>query len=106
MNILRKWYRWKYSGLITVPLICGLILLAWFSYMETLEFYDAFSCDGLVTYKVVGEKLGDNPSYNDMTVENKLHYDEILADCKVDGYWIHDGQPVTGSELAILQNRG
>ena len=47
-----------------------MILIAWYGYMDTLEFYDAFSCDGLVAYKINDESLDGNPTYNQMNVES------------------------------------
>lgn len=105
MGVLRKFYKWQYSGLITVPLVCGLILLAWFSYTGTLEFYDSFSCSGLMAYKINGVSLDGNPTYQEMSEESKIHYDEILEECKIDGYWYKDKVRVGMSDQAILENK-
>ena len=47
---LTKFYKWKYSGLIVVPSAVVLILLVWFSYTSSLEFFDYWSCDTINNY--------------------------------------------------------
>jgi hypothetical protein len=105
MGVLRRFYKWQYSGLITVPLVCGLILFAWFSYTGSLEFYDSFSCEGLMAYKINGVSLDGNPTYQDMNVENQTHYDSILEDCKVDGVWYKDKLRIGMEDQRILENK-
>ena len=73
--------------------------------MDTLEFYDAFSCDGLVAYKINDESLDGNPTYNQMNHANQTHYDAILEDCKIDGRWYYNGQPANLKQNDILSNR-
>lgn len=103
MGVLRKWYRWKYSGLVTVPAICGLILIIWFSYTSTLEFYDSFSCNDLMAYKIIGISLDDNPTYNEMTHDNQHHYDEILEQCKVNDIWYKDQLRIGMEDQKLLE---
>ena len=104
-NIFKRWYVYKYSGLITTPLVLGAILIPWFLYIDTLEFYDKFTCDGLVIYKINNTPLEDNPTYNDMTLEQKEKYDTILEECKrSDGIWYYRSMPIIGDNVKILNN--
>lgn len=68
-------------------------------------FYDNFSCDGLVIYKINNKPLGDNPTYNELTDEQKQHYDDILNECQINGYWYYHGSPVLLEDHEILSNK-
>ena len=50
VSSLRKFYRWKYSGLIVVPGACVLILAVWFSLTAQAEFFEYWACDTLKNY--------------------------------------------------------
>lgn len=77
-----KFLHWKYSGLIVVPAAVLLILGGWFWYTSTLEFFDHFSCQGLIDYVRLDKDLGDAyPRHDELTEEqhNRLHV--ILQPC-------------------------
>ncbi len=79
---IRKFYKWKYSGLVVVPGTCIIIMAMWFSYTSSLEFFDHFSCQGLIDYATSTRDLGpDYPTHAELTEEqhNKLHV--ILEPC-------------------------
>ncbi len=106
-NLLKRWYVWKYSGLLTVFPTIGMILLVFFIYQSQLEFYDNFTCDGLVIYKISNRALGDNPTYNELSDESKERYDRILNECADPEYglWYYDGKPILNAEHQnILRN--
>jgi len=79
---ITKFLHWKYSGLIVVPAAVLLILGGWFYYTSTLEFFDHFSCQGLIDYATNKHDLGDAyPPHNELTEEQHLHLHEILEPC-------------------------
>lgn len=79
---LRKFYVWKYSGLVVVPTAVVLILTAWFWYTSTLEFFDSFSCQGLIDYVTYDRDLGEGiPMHSELTEEQHAHLHEIIAPC-------------------------
>lgn len=83
-----KFYKWKYSGLIVVPAAVLLILCGWFYYTSTLEFFDHFSCQGLIDYVTIDKDLGEGiPRHNDLTEEQHLHLHKILQPC-LDGQFL------------------
>jgi hypothetical protein len=105
-NILKRFYVWKYSGLLTVFPTIGIIAVVFLAYQSQLEFYDNFTCDGLVVYKINNKPLGQNPTYNELTDKSKEKYDIILNQCKGDfGVWTYNGNPVLDSDhQKILKN--
>jgi len=80
---LTKFYRWKYSGLIVVSGIVVIILAGWFYYTSTLEFFDTWSCEGLIDYVMTDKDLGV-PKHNELTEKQHLHLHEILQPCMDD----------------------
>jgi hypothetical protein len=79
---IKKFYRWKYSGLVVVPTAVLIILTGWFSYTSTLEFYDHFSCQGLIDYVTLDRDLGEGiPRHNELTERQHAHLHEILQPC-------------------------
>lgn len=82
VSLVKKFFHWKYSGLIVVPTVIISILFMWFSYTSTLEFYDQFSCEGLINYVTLDKELGTEiPRHNELTEEQHLHLHEILQPC-------------------------
>jgi hypothetical protein len=105
-SIFKRWYVYKYSGLITTPLVFAAILIPFFAYTSTLDFYDGFTCNGLIIYKINNVPLEDNPTYNEFTQDQKNHYDNILEQCKQGEYnmWFYHQTPVVGENKKILEN--
>ncbi len=79
---LSKFYRWKYSGLIVVPGCVILILLVWFSYTGSLEFFDGYSCTTLKNYMMNVDVPKDVIPHDKLTDEQHLHLHEIVQECE------------------------
>jgi len=78
---LRKFYRWKYSGLIVVPGACVLILVTWFSLTAQAEFFEYWTCDTLKNY-VNGVDLPDDITiHDDLETSQHLHLHKLLNEC-------------------------
>ena len=80
-NTLGKFYRWKYSGIIVVPGSVALILLVWFSYTGTLEFYDSWSCETIYNYIADESSPGVTPHGN-LSDKQHLHLHELVEECQ------------------------
>jgi hypothetical protein len=104
-NILRRFYTWKYSGLLTTFPTIGAIVVLFLIWQSQLEFYDNFTCDGLIIYKINNKPLEDYPTYNELSDKSKEHYDNILNECQIDGYWYYHGTPVLLEDHEILSNK-
>lgn len=78
---LRKFYRWKYSGLIVVPLACVLILAVWFSLTAQAEFFEYWSCDTIKNYMMNIEVPDHITPHNELTEEQHLHMHKLLEGC-------------------------
>jgi hypothetical protein len=78
---LTKFYKWKYSGLIVVPGVVALILLAWFSFTSTLEFYDYWSCETISDYMLGVDVPSDITPHNDLTENQHLKLHGIYQEC-------------------------
>jgi len=78
---LRKFYKWKYSGLIVVPGLMVLILLVWFSYTGTLEFFDGYSCATIFNYISGVDMPKDVISHDELTESQHVHLHELYQGC-------------------------
>ena len=78
---LKKWYKWKYSGLITVPLVAIIIIWSIVDMNNNLEFFHTWNCETIIKYQT-DENLPSNiVSYNQLTDEQLKKYKEILKTC-------------------------
>lgn len=78
---LRKFYRWKYSGLIVVPGACAIILCTWFFLTSQAEFFEYWTCDTLKNY-VNNVDIPDGMTvHDDLTEKQHLHLHKLLAEC-------------------------
>ncbi len=79
--LLSRWWRYKYSGLITfAPIIIGAIILA-VVVNEEQEFYSAWSCDTLEDYLLDKNVPDEFPNHNDLTDEQHLKLHGIYQEC-------------------------
>lgn len=78
---LTKFYKWKYSGLIVVPSAVVLILLVWFSYTSSLEFFDYWSCDTISNYMMDVDVPLDITPHNDLTEDQHVKLHGIYQEC-------------------------
>ncbi len=78
---LSRWWRYKYSGLITfAPIIIVAIILAVVIDTEQ-EFYSAWSCQTIEKYMLGDEVPEEFPLHNDLTENQHLKLHKIYAEC-------------------------
>jgi hypothetical protein len=80
MTPLKKFYRWKYSGWIVIPVF---IAIAWGIYegmVQQNEFFDGFSCEMLKSFdrgiSVRGHVISE------LDEEQREHFNVILNECQ------------------------
>ncbi len=78
---LRKFYKWKYSGLIVVPGACAIILCTWFYLTAQAEFFEYWTCDTIKNYMMDIDVPDHITAHNDLTEEQHLHLHKILGEC-------------------------
>lgn len=77
--MLKRFYRWKYSGWIVIPFI---IALAWWAYdlsVQQLEFFDGFSCPMLDSFSKGIMVRGH--SISELDEKQLEHFNAILTEC-------------------------
>ena len=78
---LSRWWRYKYSGLITfAPIIIVAIILA-VVVNEEQEFYSAWSCQTIEKYMLGDEVPEEFPLHNDLTENQHLKLHKINDEC-------------------------
>jgi len=78
---LKKWYRWKYSGFITVISVVIFIIWSLMYSTDELEFFHIWDCETLIQYKT-DENLPSNIiPYNQLTDMQLKNYENIVKDC-------------------------
>lgn len=84
MNPIKRWYRWKLSGIITVGL--GAILLyGGVLYIDAQgEFFDPWSCETIKKYMLDTNVPSGMVSHNDITEEQHLKLHIIYQECMDD----------------------
>ena len=65
-----------------VPGSIVLILLVWFSYTSSLEFYDGYSCTALRNYLMNVDVTNDVIPHDKLTDSQHLHLHEIIQECR------------------------
>ncbi len=83
-NPLSRWYRWKYSGIITVGGM-GVMILVGLQVLDNQgEFYDKWNCELLIDYRDKEMKSVNILQYNELTIEEQNRYDDIIKrDCSL-----------------------
>lgn len=81
-SILKRWYRYKYSGFITVGSGAILLLVLLFYQQDSVVFFNNWSCETLINY-VNGIDIPDRMISHDelpATEHNTLH--QFLDECE------------------------
>lgn len=78
---LRKFYRWKYSGLIVVPGACAVILCMWFYFTAQAEFFEYWSCDTIKNYMMDIDVPDHITPHDELTEKQHLHLHTLLEEC-------------------------
>jgi len=78
---IKDYYKWRYSGMITVPIVVIGIFLALYYQTESLPFFNSWSCDTLIKYKTDENLPYDIIPYYDLTDDLKLVYDNMVKTC-------------------------
>ncbi len=79
---LRKFYRWKWSGLIVVPGAVALILFAWFSITSSFEFFETYSCETIYNYMMDVDVPKNITPHSELTEKQHLRLHEIFQECQ------------------------
>ena len=77
---LKRFYRWKYSGWIVIPVFIG---IAWGIYdmmVQQNEFFDGFSCEMLKSFDRGVSVRGHHIS--ELDAEQMWHFNVILDECQ------------------------
>lgn len=77
---LKRFYRWKYSGWIVIPIIIGIVWGIYDLSVQQNEFFDGFSCEMLKSFdkgiSVRGHVISE------LDAEQMYHFKEILYECQ------------------------
>ncbi len=78
---LKRWYRWRYSGPITVFSIIIVAVLSWQLVTNTIEFYDKFTCPQLMEYKNGDFGVSGMPDYEELSEQQKQKFSIGYNEC-------------------------
>ena len=89
-NPFQMWYRWKYSGFVTVPVVAVIILAVMISWNNNMEFFEMWSCDTIYKYIQDTDVPVGMTSHEDLTIlqHDRLHV--IFAECQTAGTFSPD----------------
>lgn len=82
MGILRRWYRWKYSGIITVPVVLILITGGIVYSTQSLDFFHTWNCNTIMRYQTDENLPSDIIPYSELTDQQLESYEKIVKECK------------------------
>ena len=83
---LKRYYRWRYSGPITVIGSFALAFLAWHYITDSIDFYEKFTCPQMLDYyKDTHVRIG-LPKYDQLTDEQKIEYESLMKPCIEQGW--------------------
>lgn len=77
----KRWYRWRYSGPITVFSIILVAVLSWQVITSQIEFYDKFTCPQMMEYKNGDYGVYGEPRYTELTDQQKDKFDTDYNQC-------------------------
>lgn len=89
---IKRYYRWKYSGPVTVITCCLVAVLVWYGITSNIEFYDKFTCPQMMEYYNGDYGVMGEPRYSDLTEEQKQKYSVEYQRC-VEMGWHPDTDP-------------
>lgn len=78
---LRKFYRWKYSGLIVVPGSVALILAVGFYFTSQAEFFEYWTCNTLKDYAMNVDIPDGMTPHDELSVQQHLHLHKLIKEC-------------------------
>ena len=77
---LKRFYRWKYSGWIVIPVFIGISWVVYDNMVQQNEFFDGFSCEMLKSFERGISVRGHIISELDEKQSN--HFNQILTECQ------------------------
>ena len=83
---LKRYYRWRYSGPITVISLFVIGILTWYFITNDIPFYDKFTCPQMMEYKGGDYGVKDMPRY-DKLLEKQKHSFDVEYDKCLDQGW-------------------
>uniref|UniRef100_A0AAT9JGS8 ORF27 n=1 Tax=Nitrosopumilaceae spindle-shaped virus TaxID=3065433 RepID=A0AAT9JGS8_9VIRU len=81
-NIFKRWYKWNYSGVITVVLGVILVFGGLFYWQDNQPFYNNWSCDTLVDYVMNVDVPDQFPKHNELTEDQHNQVHQFLDECQ------------------------
>lgn len=78
---LKRWYRWRYSGPITVFSIIVVAIISWHFATADISFYDKFTCPQMMEYKAGDYRVIGEPRYIELTEHQRQGFDLEYKKC-------------------------
>jgi len=75
------WYRWKYSGMVTVPILAVLIVVTLFYWESELEFFYTWDCDTIKNYMLDQNVTKDITPHDEITEKQHVKLHVIYQEC-------------------------
>lgn len=83
---LKRYYRWRFSGPITVIGAFVLAIITWNYITSSIDFYEKFTCPQMLDYYQDTHVRQGLPMYSDLTDSQKAEYESLMKPC-VDQGW-------------------
>ena len=83
---IKRYYRWRYSGPITVFGGITLAIISWYFITDDIPFYDKFTCPQMMEYKAGDYGVSDMPRYLQLTEKQKNSFDLEYNKCLNQGW--------------------
>ena len=84
---LKRYYRWRYSGPVTIIALFAVGIISWHFMTSGIEFFDKFTCPQIMEYRAGDYSVGGQVRYNDLTDSQKEKYQVIYLEC-IDMGWM------------------
>lgn len=78
---LKRYYRWKYSGPITVISGFALAVLIWYVATNDIAFYDKFTCPQMIDYHQDKQRRVGVPTYYELSIDDQNRIDIEVKRC-------------------------
>ena len=68
---LKRYYRWKFSGPVTIICAFVIAILIWHFITENIKFFDKFTCPQMIDYYKDEHQRVDMPKYSELSVDDQ-----------------------------------
>ena len=83
---LKRWYRWRFSGPITIIGIFAIGIFAWNQITSNIDFFEKMTCPQMVDYYKDTHVREGMPMYSELTDAQKEKYESLMKPC-IDAGW-------------------